>query len=150
MHIALESAAQPEVHALIQELDAYQVPLYPAASHHGVDIAVLSKSNVIFAVVRDNDGSAVGCGAMVLESTYGELKRMFIKPTHRGKGVAKRLLQFLEQEAQIRECGKFVLETGYLQRDAIALYARCGYVVSGPFGVYTEDPHSVFMTKIVR
>ena len=50
--IALESPDQPEVIALIDELDAYQKPLYPPESHHGIDLAALSRTNVLFAVAR--------------------------------------------------------------------------------------------------
>lgn len=58
MHIALESADQPEVVALIEALDAYQMPMYPLESHHGVDIAALAAPNVLFAVARDEQGAA--------------------------------------------------------------------------------------------
>lgn len=147
MRIALESAKQPEVLALIEDLDAYQMPLYPAESHHGIDSAALSEPNVLFAVARDEQGHAVGCGAIVLETDYGELKRMFTRPSHRGRGVARSLLMFLEAEARARGCRQFMLETGYLQPEAIALYERSGYRRRGPFGSYPEDPNSVFMHK---
>jgi putative acetyltransferase len=120
MRIALESAKQPEVLALIEDLDAYQMPLYPAESHHGIDSAALSEPNVLFAVARDEQGHAVGCGAIVLETDYGELKRMFTRPSHRGRGVARSLLMFLEAEARARGCRQFMLETGCLQPEAIA------------------------------
>jgi putative acetyltransferase len=147
MRIALEAANQPEVLALIEQLDAYQKPLYPAESHHGIDIPALSEPNVIFAVARDEQGQAIGCGAIVLETDYGELKRMFTLPNHRGKGIARSLLLLLESEAQARGCQQFMLETGYLQAEAIALYERFGYSRRGPFGSYNEDPNSVFMHK---
>ena len=147
MHIAKEPANQPEVLALIDQLDAYQMPLYPAESHHGIDVAALSQPNVIFAVARDASGQAVACGAIVIEPTYGELKRMFTLPSHRGQGIARELVQWLEAQAQARGCHLFMLETGYLQPEAIALYERLGYSRRGPFGPYTEDPNSVFMHK---
>ena len=149
MHIALEPANQPEVLALIEQLDAYQKPLYPTESHHGIDMAALSQPNVVFAVARDEWGHAVACGAVVIEPAYGELKRMFTLPSHRGRGIARSLLLFLEAEAQACGCHFFMLETGCLQPEAIALYERLGYSRRGPFGVYTEDPHSVFMHKSV-
>lgn len=149
MHIALEPANQPEVLALIEQLDAYQKPLYPAESHHGIDMAALSQPNVVFAVARDEWGHAVACGVIVLETRYGELKRMFTLPSHRGRGIARSLLLFLEAQAQARGCHLFMLETGYLQPEAIALYERLGYSSRGPFGPYTEDPNSVFMHKSV-
>lgn len=147
MRIALEPADQPDVLALIEALDAYQMPLYPPESHHGIDIAALSAPNVIFAVVREDAGRAVACGAIVLEREYGELKRMFTLPACRGQGLARALLQRLESEAASRGCRDFMLETGYLQHEAIALYERLGYRRRGPFGPYAEDPNSVFMHK---
>lgn len=145
--VSLEPAAQPEVIALIEALDAYQVPLYPAESHHGIDMAALSGPNVLFAVARDGQGAAVACGAIVVGPAYGELKRMYTLPSHRGQGIARALLARLEAEAQARGVSEFTLETGYLQHDAIGLYERLGYRRCGPFGDYAEDPNSVFMHK---
>lgn len=147
MIIALESPAQLEVAALVEELDAYQIPLYPAESHHGIDLEALSDPSVLFAVARLGTGEAVGCGALVLHAGYGELKRMYTKPAHRGVGIGRGLLSFLEAEALSRGCRRFFLETGYLQQEAIALYERSGYVRCGPFGSYAHDPNSVFMRK---
>jgi putative acetyltransferase len=147
MHISLESPDQPDVLRLIDELDAYQKPLYPPESHHGIDLAALSAPNVLFAVARDTEGEAVACGAIVLGHAYGELKRMYTSPAQRGRGIGRALLDFLESEARARGCSRFALETGYLQPEAISLYLRCGYVRCGPFGDYIEDPNSVFMQK---
>ncbi len=147
MHISLESPDQPEVLRLIDALDAYQKPLYPAESHHGIDLAALLAPNVLFAVARDAEGHAAACGAIVLGHAYGELKRMYTSPSHRGRGIGRALLDFLESEARARGCSRFALETGYLQPEAISLYLRCGYVRCGPFGDYIEDPNSVFMQK---
>lgn len=145
--IALESADQPEVSALIDELDAYQKPLYPPASHHGIDLAALMAPNVLFAVARDADGAALGCGAVVLTPQYGELKRMVTQPACRRRGVASSLLRFLEHEARARGCTHVTLETGVRQLAALRFYERQGYVRCAPFGDYIEDPHSAFMRK---
>ncbi len=145
--VSLEPAAQPDVIALIEALDAYQIPLYPAESHHGIDMAALSQPNVLFAVARDGEGRAVACGAIVVGPDYGELKRMYTLPSHRGQGIARALLALLESEARARGVRQFTLETGYLQHDAIGLYERLGYRRCGPFGDYAEDPNSVFMSK---
>jgi len=149
MRIATESANQPEVLALIEQLDAHQMPLYAAESHHGIEVVALSQPNVIFAVARDPSGQAVACGAIVIEPVYGELKRLFTRPSHRGRGIARSLVQWLEAQAQAHGCHLFMLETGYLQPEAIALYEQLGYSRRGPFGPYAEDPNSVFMHKSV-
>ncbi len=147
MRIALESPDQPDVIALIAELDAYQDSLYPAESRHALDLGVLVQPHVLFAVARDPSGQAVGCAAVVLEANAGELKRMFVSPVARGEGVAQRLLDRLETEAVQRGCSVLRLETGPYQPEALGLYARCGFERRGPFGGYTDDPLSVFMEK---
>jgi putative acetyltransferase len=146
MRIALERPDQPDVVALIDELDAYQKPLYPPESHHGIDIAALLQPNVLFAVVRV-EAVAIGCGAVVLTPEYGEIKRMYLSNAHRGQGIARLLLEFLETQAAILGCRRYALETGIHQLAAIALYERAGYVRCGPFGSYAPDPLSVFMFK---
>ena len=145
--LRLESPDRPDVLALIEDLDAYQKPLYPIESFHGIDLAALTRPNVLFAVARDAAGVALGCGAMVVGAGYGEVKRMYTRPEARGLGIGQRLLALLEREAQARGCDLFRLETGYLQHEALRLYVRCGYGRRGPFGDYTDDPLSVFMEK---
>ncbi len=147
MRIALESPDQPDVVALIAELDAYQDSLYPPESRHALDLGVLVQPHVLFAVARDAGGQAVGCAAVVLEAGAGELKRMFVSPVARGEGVAQRLLDRLEAEAALRGCRVLRLETGPYQPEALGLYARCGFERRGPFGGYADDPLSVFMEK---
>lgn len=149
MHIAIENPNQPEVIQLIEDLDAYQKPLYPAESHHGIDMHALSQPNVLFAVIRNDNAAAIGCGAVVLEPEYGELKRMFIRPQHRGQGLSKKLLAFLEEQARAKGCEVFTLETGIYQPEALGLYERSGYKRCTPFGNYKPDPMSVFMKKSV-
>lgn len=149
MRIALESANQPEVIRLIGELDDYQKPLYPPESHHGIDIPALSRDNVIFAVIRTDAGAAIGCGAVVVIGTEGELKRMYIRPAQRGQGLGGRLLEFLEAKAACAGCAVLRLETGIRQSEALRLYERTGYRQCPPFGDYKEDPMSLFFEKAI-
>ena len=147
MDIKLETPNQPDVVALIDLLDAYQLSLYPPESVYALDMNSLLQPNVLFAVARNVDGAAVGCGAIVVTPQYGEVKRMFGHPSARGQGVAQRLLGKLEAEALARGCRQFMLETGPSQPEAIGLYQRLGYTVRGPYGDYRDDPLSVFMEK---
>jgi putative acetyltransferase len=147
MDIKLESPNQPDVAALIDQLDAYQLSLYPPECVYSLDMQSLLQPNVLFAVARNIDGAAVGCGAIVMTPEFGEVKRMFVHPSARGQGVARRLLGMLETEALARGCRQFMLETGPAQPDAIGLYERLGYRVRGPYGAYPDDPLSVFMEK---
>jgi putative acetyltransferase len=147
MDIKLETPDQPEIVALIDLLDSYQLSLYPPESVYALDMNSLLQPNVLFAVARGIDGVAVGCGAIVVAPEYGEVKRMFVHPSARGQGVAQRLLGRLEAEALARGCRRFMLETGPSQPEAIGLYQRLGYRVRGPYGDYRDDPLSVFMEK---
>lgn len=147
MHVAVETPNQPEVLALIAELDAYQHALYLPESNHLLDLNSLLQSRVLFVVARDVARRALGCGAIVLYPQYGEIKRMYVQPRARGKGVAKAMLATLEAGAAQRGCNTLNLETGTLQPEALALYERSGYQRCGPFGHYRDDPLSVFMRK---
>jgi putative acetyltransferase len=147
MIISFESPDQPEVIALIAELDAYQDTLYPAESRHALEMASLMLPNVLFAVARDDVGRAIGCGAIVLFAEFGELKRMYVSPRVRGRGIAKKILAALELRAIGCGCNLLKLETGPYQPEALALYTSAGYERRGQFGEYTDDPLSVFMQK---
>lgn len=147
MKIALERPDQPDVVALIDELDAYQRSLYPAESCYLLDLDALMQPEVLFAVARDDHGRAVGCAAVVLGELYGELKRMYVHPAARGQGVAQGLLACLEGHAMDAGCPRLMLETGPSQPEALRLYERAGFERRGPFGSYRDDPFSVFMHK---
>ena len=145
--IGPEDPAQPDVRALIADLDALMVTLYPAASNHLLDIETLRQPDIKFFVARYDD-VAVGCGAYrVLDPKHGEIKRMFVTPVARGMRLGHRLLLHLETDAWVAGLRRLSLETGIHQPEAIGLYERAGYVECPPFGEYKLDPLSVFMTK---
>ena len=147
MQISFESADQPDVHALIAELDAHLYSLYPAENVYALDVSSLAQPNVLFAVARDTAGTALGCAGIVLGPDYGEVKRMYVRPVARGQGVGRRLLSALETSAQANGCTALMLETGPTLTEALALYECLGYRHRGPFGDYPADPLSVFMAK---
>ena len=140
----------PDLTALIAELDAYQQTLYPAESNHLIDLSALPAASVIALIIRDAQHRAVGCGAIVLgEEGVGEMKRVFIHPTHRGQQLGEKLLAALEKEAITRECHTVRLETGIHQHAAVALYTRNGYQTRSAFAPYQPDPLSIFMEKLL-
>jgi putative acetyltransferase len=145
--IARESPRQDDIIALIRQSDALMQSLYPAESNHLVDVESLAAANVHFLVARE-EGRALGCGAFVLgEAGQAEMKRVFVDPTARGKGVARVLMEGLEREAAQLGVTLMQLETGIKQPEAIALYRKFGYAERGPFGNYQPDPLSLFMEK---
>lgn len=82
MHVTQESPDQAEVVALIADLDAYQDSLYPADARYALDLASLCQPNVLFVVARDGR-VALGCGAIVMNGSDGEIKRMYVRPEAR-------------------------------------------------------------------
>jgi len=102
-------------------------------------------------VARDDDGTALGCGALrELGSGVAEVKRMYVVPAARGRGLSKAVLAGLEAAARSRGWTTLRLETGPLQPEAAALYAGSGYRRIGAFGAYAGDPDaagSLFFEK---
>lgn len=76
-----------------------------------------------------------------------ELKRMYVVPQARGKGLARRMLAELERDAAAAGRTRMVLETGTMQPEAIALYTSCGYTPVAKFGHYKDSPLSVCLGK---
>lgn len=104
--------------------------------------------NIRNAVVAYEEGAPVGCGAIKPHPEGGmEVKRMFVVPAMRGKGIASAMLA--ELEAWAKELGhrRCVLETGKRQPDAIALYQKHGYRQIPNFGQYKGIENSVCFEK---
>ena len=149
-----ERPDQPDVLPLLAALDAYLASLYAPEDNHILGVAQLLADDVHFLVAR-NGGVAVGCGAvrrMPAEpetggQAYGEIKRMFVSPAHRGQRIAAALLGRLEDALRSQGVGLALLETGRDQAEAMRLYGRAGYAVRGPFGGYPDNGLSVFMAK---
>lgn len=76
-----------------------------------------------------------------------ELKRMYTRESARGRGLARRMLRFLEAEAVRSGMRRMVLETGTEQPEAIALYESEGYLRIPGFGYYADEPSSVCFAK---
>jgi GNAT superfamily N-acetyltransferase len=144
----LSAVAQQLIGALNDEL----VGRYPepGANHFHLDVDEVAEGRGGFFVAY-LDGSPVGCGAVRrVDLQTGEIKRMYVAPVARGHGVGRRILDVLEAEARKLNVARLVLETGPRQPEAIALYARAGFVQIPLFGDYLNSPHpelSVCMAK---
>jgi len=139
----------PEVRAIVDASDAYYDGLYPAESNHLEAIDDLRKDNVLLVGCRC-DGLLVASGAAKLmrdDGDYAEIKRVFVLPGYRGRGLSAKLMAYLENELHGRGVELLRLETGVRQPEALGLYRKLGYRERGPFGAYRSDPLSVFMEK---
>ena len=147
MIITQESPDQPDVIAMLEQLDAYFNELYPPESNHLMDVASLMQPGVVFLVARDAGGRALGCGALVDRGAYGEVKRMYVEAATRGQGVGGKLLAEIARRAANAGLPALMLESGISQPEAIGLYERDGFVRCPPFGNYQPDPLSLFMVR---
>jgi len=84
---------------------------------------------------------------VVLKADHGEIKRMYVRPDCRGRGIAGGLLRAVEAVSADADCARLMLETGPYQPEALGLYASFGYARRGPYSGYRDDPLSVFMEK---
>jgi len=145
-HEALTSSVATRlIHALNAELSG----LYPepGATHFRLDPAEVANDRGAF-LVAWADGEPLGCGAVRrLEETSAELKRMYVAPLARGRGIGRALLTQLEHEARRLGAKRLLLETGIRQQAALALYRDAGFVVIPAFGEYVDSPTSVCMGK---
>ncbi len=99
-------------------------------------------------VVAYRDGDAVGCGAIKkYDEKAVEIKRMYVRPDRRGLRIAAEILADLETWANELGFSEYVLETGFKQPEAIALYKRTGYNVIPNYGQYADVTNSVCMQK---
>jgi GNAT superfamily N-acetyltransferase len=139
----------PVVQQLISALNSELEGRYPeeGANHFRLDPEEVADGRGAL-LVASIDGQPVGCGAVRrIESTVAEIKRMYVAPEARGRGVGRQVLLQLEAEARRLGATRLVLETGPRQPEALALYSRAGFVEIPNFGDYVGCEFSVCMAK---
>jgi GNAT superfamily N-acetyltransferase len=133
---------------LLGELDeALWLHPYPPQSRHAFTVEKLLREGVAFFVARlDLEPAACG-GLKIFDSGYAEVKRMYVCPVYRGRGLGKAVLNHLADYAQRQQVNVLRLETGIYQVEAIGLYESWGFKRRPPFGEYQIDPLSVYFEK---
>ena len=107
--------------------------------------------DIKYVVLAYLENEAVGCGAIkAYDKETMEVKRMFVPPECRGKGIATKILTELENWTKDLGYQKCILETGIRQPEAIALYKKSGYNVIPNFGQYSEVNTSVCFEKAIQ
>jgi GNAT superfamily N-acetyltransferase len=110
----------------------------------------------LYLIAYEDDGTPVATGGWRSQETNeegyadgdAELKRMFVIPEARGRGLARRVLGLLESDAAACGRARMVLETGDMQPEAISLYLSSGYVPAPrKFGLYRESTSSRCFVK---
>jgi putative acetyltransferase len=146
MKIVRTDSDSVDFRSLVKDLDEY------LAEVDGDDHAYYAQFNgldKIHNVVVAYDGAEpVGCGAFKPYSeTTAEVKRMFVRPGHRGRRIGVMVLEELERWASEVGYSSCILETGHRQTAAVKLYQRAGYEVIPNYDQYAEVEGSVCMKK---
>jgi putative acetyltransferase len=141
----------PDFHRLVAELDA------DLKIRDGEDHPFYSQFNKIdrikyVVVAYDQDEIPIGCGAIKeFPPDMMEIKRMYVIPDHRGRGIASAILKELEKWVMELSCNGCLLETGTKQPEAIRLYQKNGYQVVPNYGPYVNVESSIcFMKKPIN
>lgn len=108
----------------------------------------------VFVVAYDGvDGTPVGCGAfrdLDNEPPTVEVKRMYVRPEHRGRKIGQLILRDLETRARERGATRVRLETGTLQPEAVRLYEGAGYRQIPNFGDYVDAEASLCFERVLE
>jgi GNAT superfamily N-acetyltransferase len=147
--ITSEPFDSQDAQRLVAALDAGLAELYPPEQRFGPNLKAqhLTGGRGTFLVARD-DGRAVGCGAIRMnDETTAEVKRMYVEPEDRGKGVGRAVLARLEAAAKQFGARRLVLETGIHSPEALALYRRAGFTQIDCWGEYATSPTSICLER---
>lgn len=136
----------PDFRELVVLLDQY------LAVMDGDEHAFYDQYNKVAAikevVVAYDNGTPAGCGAIKKYSDEAaEIKRMYVLPEFRGKGIARQILDELEKWASELGFSECILETGKRQTEAVHLYQNYGYSITGNYGQYQNVANSICMKK---
>ena len=145
--IAIETPLQDDVRGLVAKLNDHLLPLSPIEFQFKMTVEQMAEAHTTLFVARDDDGRAVGIGALKVHSAeLGEVKRMFTDPQVRGQRIGSALLQAIVNLAHEKGLPTLMLETGTGpgMAEAHRLYTRSGFVTRGPFLDYPDSEWSAF------
>jgi putative acetyltransferase len=145
--LAVETPLQDDVRALIAELNEVLLALTPPEFCFHMTADEMARPDTTVFVARD-EGRAVACGALRRhEGGVGEVKRMYTRPSHAGRGIGGRILAEIEALARAEGFARLVLETGHRHPAAWRVYERGGFARCGVVLDYPESAYSVFYEK---
>ena len=144
--IVVESPLRDDLRALIAELNAALLELTPPEHCYHMTPEEMARPDSTVFVARE-DGVAIACGALKRHGAIGEVKRMYTKPSHQGRGVGGLIVVEIETRARAEGMTQLVLETGDRHPAAWRVYERAGFKRCGPVLDYPDSRWSVFYEK---
>jgi DNA-binding MarR family transcriptional regulator len=147
--IEIADPLSPELATLVAELDTYLNRVCGSERNNGAPIETLFQGEVTMFVAR-HEGRAIGCaGFEVTGNGFGEVKRMYVVPSYRGKNAGRLLLAQVENAAREAKVRVLQLETTELLPEALGLYKKMGFVPCEAFGLYVDRPINLYFEKIL-
>jgi ribosomal protein S18 acetylase RimI-like enzyme len=146
MQIKQVGYGDPDASKLISEVQQEYVVRYGGPDSTPIDPAEFTPPSGLF-LVGYLDGLPVASGGWRSRGDEAEIKRMYVTPTARHRGLARQLLSELERTAAAAGHHRVVLESGSAQPEAIALYRSSGYIPIAPFGHYAGAPGAIHLGK---
>ncbi|MFF7984710.1 GNAT family N-acetyltransferase [Streptomyces sp. NPDC007901] len=159
MNIRRVAFDHPDAVKLNDEVQAeYQLRYGDGGDATVLDTADFDPPNGVYLIAYDAADRPVATGGWRSQDANGEgnedgdaeLKRMFVVEAMRGRGLARRMLTALEDDARAAGRLRMVLETGTKQPEAIALYTSSGYAPCTKFGYYRDYESSRCYAKPLR
>lgn len=149
LELRLVQAGHPDFRTLVRALDRDYVDRFGAVAlqyrqYNGLD----GLEQVCLCM---EEGKAVACGAFQrLDEDAAELKRVYVLPAYRRRGIARQLVEVLELQALFAGYTRMALETGREMPEAISLYTALGYRETAPWGPFVGDGLCVCMEKTLE
>jgi len=145
--IAVETPLQDDVRGLVDELNETMLGLTPPEFCFHMTVEQMAEPSTTVFVARDG-AAAVACGALKRHADgIGEVKRMYTRPSHRGRKIGMEIVARIEALARSEGYKRLVLETGDRHPAAWAVYERAGFTRCGPVLDYPDSQFSVFYEK---
>ena len=138
--------ADPDASRLIAAVQQEYVVRYGGQDGTPVDPAEFTPPAGIF-LIGYEDGEPVASGGWRSHGTDAEIKRMYVAPAVRHRGLARQLLAELERTAAAAGHRRAILESGSAQPEAVVLYRSAGYTPIAPFGHYATARGAIHLGK---
>ncbi|WP_445395076.1 GNAT family N-acetyltransferase [Streptomyces sp. LE64] len=156
MNIRIASFAHPDAVRLNDRVQLEYAERYGGdGDATPLDPTMFEPPRGLYLIVYEADGTPIATAGWRSQSTGpegytdgdAEIKRMYVTPEARGRGLARLLLARLESDARTAGRIRMVLETGTAQPEAVALYESSGYLPCAKFGHYRESPLTLCYSK---
>ena len=151
MDVRIGELRNKDIINLLEEHHADMLSHSPPESVHALDLSALESPDITFWSFWVNQELAGIVALKELETEHGEIKSMRTSTNFLRKGIARKLLAHIINQANIRSYKKLSLETGTMDAflPAQMLYKQFGFKECEPFDNYQEDHYSMFMSKSI-